>query len=95
MTTERRREIDKIVKELSLEFNENASFGDGNFGVLYLSCDVKNVNFQISLGANRETFKHMILSMMNASTGVAEDIIDVVENHYMGKYPLNLKLIAG
>lgn len=90
MTTERRNEIDKIVKELSLEFKDNASFGDGNFGVIYLSCDVKNTNFQISLEANRETFKHMILSMMNASAGAAEDIIDVVENHYIGKDPLNL-----
>ena len=95
MTTERRGEIDNIVKELSLEFKQNASFGDGNFGVLYLSCDVKNLNFQISLEANRETFKHMILSMMNESVLVAEDIIDVVKNHYVGKDPLNLRMIAG
>ena len=85
MTTERRKKIDEIVKKLSLEFKENASFGDGNFGVLYLSCDVKKVNFQISLEANRVTFKHMILSMMNANEKVAEDIIDVVENHYIAR----------
>ena len=85
MTTERKKEIDEIVKKLSLEFKENASFGDGNFGVLYLSCDVKKLNFQISLEANRVTFKHMILSMMNANEKVAEDIIDVVENHYIAR----------
>jgi len=42
-------------------------------------------NFQISLEANRVTFKHMILSMMNANEKVAEDIIDVVENHYIAR----------
>lgn len=95
MTTERRNEIDKIVKDLSLEFKENASFGDGNFGALYLSADIRELNFTISLEANRKTFKNMILSMMNQSSLVAEDIIDVVENHYNGKDPLNLRFIAG
>lgn len=82
MTSERRNDIDKIVCDLTQEFKENASFGDGNFGVLYLSADVKMKNFQISLEANRTTFKHMILSMMNEDERVAEDIIDVVINHY-------------
>ena len=85
MTAERKIEIDKIVSDLSLEFKENASYGDGNFGVLYLSADVESVNSQVSLEANRTTFKHMILTLMNANPSVAEDIIEVANEHY-GKY---------
>ena len=93
MTTERRNELDKLIAEYTKEFRENANT-DGRFGALYLSCDSNTDNVQMSLECAREPFIRMIVSLMDASDAIAEDIIKAVE-HYEPRDPLNLKLIAG
>lgn len=93
MTEERRKELDILISEYTKEFKASAN-SDGRFGVLYLSCDTEDANVQMILECEREPLKRMILSLMNASPAIAEDIIEAVEN-YEPKDPLNLKLIAG
>ena len=93
MNKERRQELDKIIAEYTVEFRENANT-EGRFGVLYLSCDIKSGNVQMSLECAREPFIRMIVSLMDASEAVAEDIIKAVEQ-YEPRDPLNFKLIAG
>lgn len=67
MNSERRNEIDS-----------NASYGDGNFGAFYMSVDRNARDF-----SNRHTFKELILSLMNNYPKVAEDIIEVVQQHFI------------
>jgi len=93
MTAERRNELDKLIAEYTKEFRENANT-EGRFGVLYLSCDSNSNNVQMSLECDREPFIIMIVSLMEASDEIAEDIIKAVE-HYEQRDPLNLQLIAG
>ena len=93
MTTERRNELDKLIAEYTKEFRENANT-EGRFGALYLSCDSNTDNVQMSLECAREPFIRMIVSLMDASEGIAEDIIKAVEQ-YEPRDPMNLKLIAG
>lgn len=97
MNTERRNEVDGIIQPLTSEFKENASFGDGKFGIFYMSCDKNTMQYSLSLEANRETFKEMILTLMQNEPLVAEDIIDVVENHYVKENIITnrLRMIAG
>lgn len=94
MDSERKLAIDNIVEPLTVEFKENASHGDGNFGVFYMSADAAANDFKVSLEANRETFKRMILSLMEMDRLVAEDIQEAV-NSYVGPDPLNLRYLAG
>ena len=93
MTEERRNELDKLITEYTIEFRKNANT-EGRFGALYLSCDSDKDNVQMSLECAREPFIRMIVSLMDASEGIAEDIIKAVEQ-YEPIDPLNLKLIAG
>jgi hypothetical protein len=79
MNKQRRNEIDEEMSLKSMEFHENASHGDGNFGVLYISCDVEKRDFWVSLEANRETFQSMMLSLLNQNEAVAEDILVAVD----------------
>lgn len=97
MNTERRNEINETIQPLTKEFKENASFGDGKFGIFYMSCDKNTNEYSISLEANRHTFKEMILTLMQDEPLVAEDIIDVVNNHYVkdNSWTRALRLIAG
>ena len=77
MTEERRKELDKLIAEYTKEFRENANT-EGRFGALYLSCDSNSDNVQMSLECAREPFIRMIVSLMDASDAIAEDIIKVV-----------------
>lgn len=97
MEAKRRTEIDKIIQPLTEEFKKNASFGDGKFGVFYMSCDKNTSEYSVSLEANRNTFKEMILSVMEEYPEVADDIKDVVENHYVkeNSFTKRLRIIAG
>lgn len=80
MTEERREELDRVIAEFTKEFKENANTV-GRFGALYLSCDTESDNVQMSLECAREPFKRMILSLMEASTSVAEDIMEATESY--------------
>lgn len=86
MTEERRKEIDSIVSELTKEFHNNASNGDGRFGVIYLSADLQINNAQTSVEASREAFIKMILTLMEQSQSAAHDVLLAAEN-YMIKHP--------
>jgi len=93
MTSKRRIELDELIVEYTKEFRDNATT-EGRFGALYLSCDANNDIVQISLECAREPFIRMILSLMEASEAIAEDITKAVEQ-YEPRDPLNLKLITG
>ena len=93
MTEERRNELDKLIPSYIEEFRESAN-SDKRFGALYLSCDAKEMGTQMSVECAREPFIRMIVTLMEASESIAEDIIEAVE-HYEPRDPLNLKLIAG
>lgn len=93
MTEDRRNELDTLISEYTKEFRENANT-EGRFGALYLSCDSNTDNVQMSLECAREPFIRMIVSLMDASEGISEDIIEAVKL-YEPRDPMNLKLIAG
>ena len=93
MNKERRKELDSIISEYTIEFRENANT-EGRFGALYLSCDNESNDVQMSLECARKPFIRMIVSLMAASPAIAEDIIEAVSN-YEPSDPLNLKRIAG
>jgi len=80
MNKERRNELDKIISDYTKEFKKNANT-EGRFGALYLSCDCKTNNIQMSLECAREPFVRMIFSLMSESKGIAEDVIKAVEQY--------------
>lgn len=93
MNKNRRDELDNIISDFTIEFRENANT-EGRFGALYLSCDTETNDVQMCLECAREPFVRMIISLMEESPAIAEDIIKATE-HYEPRDPLNLKYIAG
>ena len=85
MNETRRKEIDAEMEVTTHEFHQNASHGDGNFGVLYMSCNVKEGEFWVSLECERETFKNMMLSLLSEDELVAEDIMIAVDAYKKDK----------
>lgn len=83
MTEERRLEINKEIKTLVSEFHENAHHGDGNFGALYLSCNVAVSDVQAELECERGAFKRMMLTLMEMNAAVAEDILEAAKSYLL------------
>lgn len=84
MDKRRKAEIDAKLKKITGEFHHSAHHEDGNYGVLFMSTDVKNLDFNVSLECERENFKSMILTLMEMNSEVAEDVMIAVQHYKEG-----------